>query len=159
MSNVAVKTFKGSFKCFPNTQKLWSVRLQLFRHGIIITCDENCDQGGFPVAISIIVQPTDQISAIRPWPVCFITSGAIQYDVPLMLLTPESAQRATCMCLVLDMLTRHPKSFFAQWQAIAPAHDHTFQNWQHMHDSASKAPKREQNKAGDASTWLQARVK
>lgn len=33
-------------------------------------------QGGFPVAISTTVQPTLQISACRPWPVCLMTSGA-----------------------------------------------------------------------------------
>ena len=42
------------------------------------TCVSQCDQGGLPVSISIIVQPTDQMSACRPWPVCLITSGAIQ---------------------------------------------------------------------------------
>jgi hypothetical protein len=44
--------------------------------------------GGLPVAISITTQPSDQISAGRPWPVCLITSGAIQYGVPRMLLLP-----------------------------------------------------------------------
>ena len=37
------------------------------------------------------VQATDQMSAWRPWPVCLITSGAIQYGVPLIDLNPESA--------------------------------------------------------------------
>lgn len=43
-----------------------------------LTWEENCDQGGLPVAISMMVHPKDQISAVRPWPVCFMTSGAIQ---------------------------------------------------------------------------------
>lgn len=34
--------------------------------------------GGLPVAISITVQARDQMSAGRPWPVCLMTSGAIQ---------------------------------------------------------------------------------
>mmetsp|Transcript_6143 Transcript_6143/g.14823 ORF Transcript_6143/g.14823 Transcript_6143/m.14823 type:complete len:294 (+) Transcript_6143:792-1673(+) len=50
----------------------------------------NSLQGGFPVAISMTVQPTDQMSAWRPWPVALITSGAIQYGVPLIDLYPES---------------------------------------------------------------------
>lgn len=41
------------------------------------------DQGGLPYAISITVQPKLHISACLPWPVCFITSGAIQYEVPV----------------------------------------------------------------------------
>ena len=40
--------------------------------------EENWDQGGLPVAISMMVQPTDQMSAVLPCPVCLITSGAIQ---------------------------------------------------------------------------------
>ena len=46
-------------------------------------CDEKCDHGGFAVSISSIVHPKDQTSAGRPWPVCRITSGAIQYGVPV----------------------------------------------------------------------------
>ena len=45
----------------------------------------NWDHGGFPVAISMTVQATDQMSACRPWPSCLMISGAIQYGVPLML--------------------------------------------------------------------------
>lgn len=39
--------------------------------------------GGLPDAISITVQPTDQISANLPWPLYWITSGAIQFGVPI----------------------------------------------------------------------------
>lgn len=56
-----------------------------------LTCLWNWLQGGFPVAISMTVQATDQMSACRPCPVCLMTSGAIQYGVPLMDLKPESA--------------------------------------------------------------------
>ena len=35
-------------------------------------CDEKCDQGGFAVSISIMVQPTDHTSADLPCPVCLI---------------------------------------------------------------------------------------
>ena len=58
--------------------------------------------GGLPVAISMTVQATDQMSAWRPWPVCLITSGAIQYGVPLIDLNPESAHASAvlthCAC-------------------------------------------------------------
>ena len=48
--------------------------------------------GGLPVAISMTVQPTDQMSAALPTPVWWMTSGAIQCGVPLMLcFTPLSA--------------------------------------------------------------------
>ena len=42
------------------------------------------------MAISSTVQPTLHMSACRPCPVCLITSGAIQYGVPLMLRWPPS---------------------------------------------------------------------
>ena len=43
------------------------------------TCDPYfCDHGGFPVTISMTVQPTDHTSAALPAPVCLMTSGAIQ---------------------------------------------------------------------------------
>ena len=45
-------------------------------------CVVKLDQGGRPVAISMTVQPRLQMSACLPWPVCRITSGAIQYGVP-----------------------------------------------------------------------------
>lgn len=51
-------------------------------------------QGGLPVAISMTVQATDQMSACRPCPVCLITSGAIQYGVPLMDLHASESARA-----------------------------------------------------------------
>ena len=51
--------------------------------------EENSAHGGLPVAISMTVHPTDQMSAARPCPVCLITSGAIQYGVPFMLLCPD----------------------------------------------------------------------
>jgi hypothetical protein len=35
------------------------------------------------------VHPTLQISAKRPWPVCLITSGAIQYPVPSNTLVSQ----------------------------------------------------------------------
>ncbi len=40
--------------------------------------------GGAPVAISITVQPKLHISAGNPCPFCLITSGAIQYGVPMI---------------------------------------------------------------------------
>ena len=39
--------------------------------------------GGLVVAISNTVQPTLQMSDLKPWPVSMITSGAIQYGVPV----------------------------------------------------------------------------
>ena len=45
-------------------------------------CVVKLDHGGRPVAISMTVQPRLQMSACLPWPVCRITSGAIQYGVP-----------------------------------------------------------------------------
>ncbi len=60
-------------------------------HKAVPTWLWNWLQGGLPVAISITVQATDQMSACRPWPVCLMTSGAIQYGVPLIDLNPESA--------------------------------------------------------------------
>jgi hypothetical protein len=42
------------------------------------TCDPNPLHGGLPVAISITVHATDQMSACLPWPDCLMTSGAIQ---------------------------------------------------------------------------------
>ena len=39
-------------------------------------------QGGNPVLICSTVQPTLQMSAFRPCPVCVITSGAMKYGVP-----------------------------------------------------------------------------
>jgi hypothetical protein len=42
------------------------------------TCEVYSLKGGLPVVISMTVQPTDQMSALAPWPVCLITSGAIQ---------------------------------------------------------------------------------
>ena len=57
-----------------------------------LACEENWDQGGFPVAISMMVHAKDQMSAILPCPVCLMTSGAIQYEVPFMLFAPDSAQ-------------------------------------------------------------------
>jgi hypothetical protein len=44
------------------------------------------DQGGLPVTISKTVQPKLQISANLLWPVYVITSGAIQYGVPVSVL-------------------------------------------------------------------------
>ena len=41
-------------------------------------CEVKCDHGGLPVSISTSTQPTDQTSAGKEWPVCLITSGAIQ---------------------------------------------------------------------------------
>jgi len=43
------------------------------------------DHGALPVNISITVQPNDQISLNLPTFSYFITSGAIQFAVPLML--------------------------------------------------------------------------
>jgi hypothetical protein len=51
-------------------------------------------QGGLPVAISMTVQATDQMSACRPWPDCLMTSGAIQYGVPLIDLDASESARA-----------------------------------------------------------------
>lgn len=42
------------------------------------TCEPSSLQGGLPVAISMTVQATDQMSAWRPCPDCLMTSGAIQ---------------------------------------------------------------------------------
>jgi hypothetical protein len=41
-------------------------------------CEYRLLHGGLPVAISMTVQARDQMSAGRPWPVCLMTSGAIQ---------------------------------------------------------------------------------
>ena len=49
------------------------------------------------MAISMTVQATDQMSAWRPCPVCLMTSGAIQYGVPLIDLNPESAHAGGCL--------------------------------------------------------------
>lgn len=43
--------------------------------------------------ISIIVAPTLQISADRPWPVCFITSGAIHGTDPRMVFMLSSRDK------------------------------------------------------------------
>ncbi len=52
-------------------------------------------QGGLPVAISIRVQPTHQISACQLWPVWRMTSGAIQQWVPFMDLASEMVASLT----------------------------------------------------------------
>jgi len=46
----------------------------------------NSDQGGLPVTISKTVHPKLQISANLLCPVYVITSGAIQYGVPVRVL-------------------------------------------------------------------------
>lgn len=38
--------------------------------------------GGSPFAISMAVMPSDQMSALASYPVCLMTSGAIQNGVP-----------------------------------------------------------------------------
>ena len=53
--------------------------------------------GGFPVAISITVQPSDQISAGRPHPCCVTTSGAMKWMVP----ETNSMVRMKCMCVCM----------------------------------------------------------
>jgi hypothetical protein len=40
------------------------------------------DQGGSPVAISMMVQPRLQISENLEYSICFTVSGAIQFGVP-----------------------------------------------------------------------------
>ena len=45
------------------------------------------DHGGRPVAISIMVHPRLQISEYLPYFCCLITSGAIQWAVPLTWLS------------------------------------------------------------------------
>ena len=89
------------------------------------------DQGGLPVAISMTVQATDQMSAARPTPFWWITSGAIQWGVPLMLcLTPLSAPVHICkslqvLCCATALLFRSSADVCAQacYQVIS-CHGH-----------------------------------
>ena len=58
------------------------------------------------MAISMTVHPTDQMSAALPTPVWWMTSGAIQCGVPLMLcFTPLSARTRELPQLKTDSLT------------------------------------------------------
>mmetsp|Transcript_44568 Transcript_44568/g.140640 ORF Transcript_44568/g.140640 Transcript_44568/m.140640 type:complete len:272 (+) Transcript_44568:536-1351(+) len=51
-----------------------------------VTLLDISSHGGAPVSIWITVQPTDQMSAFLPCPVCRITSGAMNCGVPRRLL-------------------------------------------------------------------------
>jgi len=60
------------------TDMLFHVEWLLPRHRSRLTWLWNWLHGGFPVAISMTVQATDQTSAWRPCPSCLMISGAIQ---------------------------------------------------------------------------------
>jgi hypothetical protein len=61
-------------------------------------------QGFSPVAISMTVQPSDQMSALQSEPFCLIISGAIQGTVPF------NDSYMSLQDMLFSMVLDHPKS-------------------------------------------------
>lgn len=74
--------------------------------------------GGCPTANSIAVMPRDQMSALKSYPVCWITSGAIQNGVPTKVFffvivaeivdeTPKSASFTSPVAVIKTLAAYH----------------------------------------------------